>query len=228
MPGLLYLLVRDPVPIAQEAGGPWGWSGSLWKISPPPPQSVFEPWTVQNVASRYINYAVLAALGRHSLANTVFLGPVCSDGGNTKNNYYKEHYLLKCYSVYFGINLPTFGRTYFLHLQVRIWALKAEAACSSETSVNFYTTMSHNIRENSILHSHCHDNLKSHNYHVHVSPQNHSMHLKMSHFIEMGKVIMLVLENLPKILWPSNKIDFHEPLLYTNKSPAVTGISGRI
>jgi hypothetical protein len=51
-----YLLYRRP-------GGPQGQSGQVWKTLPPPG---FDPWTVQPVASRYTDCAILA----HS--NTLF------------------------------------------------------------------------------------------------------------------------------------------------------------
>jgi hypothetical protein len=37
-------------------GGPQGWSGQVWKISPPPG---FDPRTIQPVANHYTDYAVL-------------------------------------------------------------------------------------------------------------------------------------------------------------------------
>jgi hypothetical protein len=39
----------------RRLGGPQGQSGRVGKISPPP---VFDPWTVQPVASRYADCAV--------------------------------------------------------------------------------------------------------------------------------------------------------------------------
>ena len=41
----------------RRLGGPQGWSGQVWKMSPPPG---FDPWTVQSVASHYTDYAILA------------------------------------------------------------------------------------------------------------------------------------------------------------------------
>jgi hypothetical protein len=44
-------------PFYRRLGGPQGQSGQVQKISPPPG---FDPWTVQLVVSRYIDYAILA------------------------------------------------------------------------------------------------------------------------------------------------------------------------
>ena len=41
----------------RKLGGSQGWSGRVRKISPPPE---FDPWTVQPVASRYTDWAILA------------------------------------------------------------------------------------------------------------------------------------------------------------------------
>jgi len=41
-------------PFYRRLGGPQGWSGQVWKISPPPG---FDPWTIQPVGSRYTDYA---------------------------------------------------------------------------------------------------------------------------------------------------------------------------
>ena len=49
MPQPLYPPRKDPVPIAQEAGGLQSWSGRVRKISPQPG---FDPQTVQPVASQ--------------------------------------------------------------------------------------------------------------------------------------------------------------------------------
>jgi len=49
-------------------GGPQGWSGQVWKISPPPG---FDPWTVQSVASHYTQYAIPA--------HTLFIKPKWMD-----------------------------------------------------------------------------------------------------------------------------------------------------
>ena len=48
---------KDPVPIVQ--GGPQGRSGRVRKISPPPG---FDPRTVQFVASRYTDWAIVARM----------------------------------------------------------------------------------------------------------------------------------------------------------------------
>ena len=56
-PWSLYLRKRDPAPIVQEAVWAQARSGQVRKISPSPG---FDPRTVQPVASRYINYAILA------------------------------------------------------------------------------------------------------------------------------------------------------------------------
>ena len=53
MPRPLFTPGKDPVTIAQEAGGPQGRSGQVRKISPAPG---FDPRTVHPVASRYTNY----------------------------------------------------------------------------------------------------------------------------------------------------------------------------
>ena len=45
---------KTPYPFYRKLGGPQGRSGQVRKISPPP---VFEPRTVQPVASRYTDYA---------------------------------------------------------------------------------------------------------------------------------------------------------------------------
>ena len=47
-------------PLDRRLGGPQGWSGQLWKISPPPG---FDSWTVHPVVSRYTDYAILAHFG---------------------------------------------------------------------------------------------------------------------------------------------------------------------
>ena len=52
-----YTWKRDPVAIVQEAKWAQGWSGQVWKISPP---LVFDPWTILLVASCYTCCAVLA------------------------------------------------------------------------------------------------------------------------------------------------------------------------
>ena len=49
--------VKTRYPLYRRLGGPQGWSGRVRKISPLP---VFEPRTVQPVASRYTNWAIPA------------------------------------------------------------------------------------------------------------------------------------------------------------------------
>jgi hypothetical protein len=44
-------------PLYRRLGRPQGWCGRVLKISPPPG---FDPRTVQLIASRYFNYAILA------------------------------------------------------------------------------------------------------------------------------------------------------------------------
>jgi len=44
-------------PLCRRLGGPQGRSGRVWKISPP---LGFDPRTVQSVASRYTDCAILA------------------------------------------------------------------------------------------------------------------------------------------------------------------------
>jgi hypothetical protein len=44
-------------PLHRRFSGPHGWSGQVWKISPPPG---FDPQTVQPVVSRYTDYTVPA------------------------------------------------------------------------------------------------------------------------------------------------------------------------
>jgi hypothetical protein len=51
-----------------------------------------------------------------------------------------------------------------LFWDVAIIVLMMEAISTSETSVNFYQTTWRNIPENSDLHNHRHENLKSHHY----------------------------------------------------------------
>jgi len=41
----------------EKAGWPQGWSGQVWKISPPPG---FDPWTVQPIAIHYTGYTIPA------------------------------------------------------------------------------------------------------------------------------------------------------------------------
>jgi hypothetical protein len=53
------------------------------------------------------------------------------------------------------------ARNWFLACSLLI-TLMMEAASTSETSVNFYQTTWHNNPEDSHLHIHCHENLKSH------------------------------------------------------------------
>jgi len=45
---------KTQYPLYRRLGGPQGWSGKVWKISPPPG---FDPRTVQAVASHYTDYA---------------------------------------------------------------------------------------------------------------------------------------------------------------------------
>jgi hypothetical protein len=58
-------------PLCRRLDGPQGWSGWVWKISSSPG---FNPWTVQAVASRYTEYAILAHkylfIGSESLQET--------------------------------------------------------------------------------------------------------------------------------------------------------------
>jgi hypothetical protein len=44
-------------PLCRKLGGPNGWSGQVWKISPPPG---FDPQTIQPLSSRYTNYSIPA------------------------------------------------------------------------------------------------------------------------------------------------------------------------
>jgi len=44
-------------PLYRRLGGPQGWSGQVQKILTP---AEFDPWTVQPIASRYTNWAILA------------------------------------------------------------------------------------------------------------------------------------------------------------------------
>ena len=54
---LFYPWERDPVPMAQKAGGPQGRYGQVRNISPP---AEFDLLTVQSVASRYTEHAIPA------------------------------------------------------------------------------------------------------------------------------------------------------------------------
>ena len=47
---------KTPYPLYRRLGGPQGRSGQVRKISPPPE---FDPRTVQSVASRYTDYAIV-------------------------------------------------------------------------------------------------------------------------------------------------------------------------
>lgn len=49
---------RDLVPLVQEAGGPWGWSGWISKISH---TLRFKPQTIQPVVRHYIDYTILTS-----------------------------------------------------------------------------------------------------------------------------------------------------------------------
>jgi len=53
-PGHSLPLGKTRYPLYRRLGGPQGWSGQVWKISPPPG---FDPRTAQPVASRYTDYA---------------------------------------------------------------------------------------------------------------------------------------------------------------------------
>jgi hypothetical protein len=44
-------------PLYRRLGGPLGWSGGVWNISPPPG---FDPWTIQPIASCYTGCAIPA------------------------------------------------------------------------------------------------------------------------------------------------------------------------
>jgi hypothetical protein len=48
---------KTQYPLYRRLGGSHGWSGQVWKISPPPG---FDPLTIQPVASRYTDCTVLA------------------------------------------------------------------------------------------------------------------------------------------------------------------------
>jgi hypothetical protein len=56
LPWPLYL-GKTPYPLYRRLGGPQGWSGCVWKILSPPG---FDPRTVQPVARRYTDWAILA------------------------------------------------------------------------------------------------------------------------------------------------------------------------
>ena len=56
-PWSIYPRQRDPAPIVHEAGWAQARSGQVRKISP---LLGFDPRTAQPVASRYINYSILA------------------------------------------------------------------------------------------------------------------------------------------------------------------------
>jgi len=55
-PGTLPL-GKNQYPLYRRLGGPQGWSGQVWKISPPPG---FDPQIVQPVTSRYTDRAIPA------------------------------------------------------------------------------------------------------------------------------------------------------------------------
>jgi len=58
-PAALYPSGKTRYPLYRRLGGPQGLSGQVQKISPPP---VFDPRTVQPVASRYTDYATRPTL----------------------------------------------------------------------------------------------------------------------------------------------------------------------
>jgi len=53
----LYLRKKTQYPLYRRLGGIQGWSGQVRKISPPP---VFDPRTIQPLASRYTDYTIPA------------------------------------------------------------------------------------------------------------------------------------------------------------------------
>ena len=53
-PGRSLIPEKSRYPSYRRLGGPQGWSGQVWKISPP---LGFDPWTVQPIASCYTDYA---------------------------------------------------------------------------------------------------------------------------------------------------------------------------
>jgi hypothetical protein len=63
-PWLLYPRERPSID-CMRLGGPQGWSGQVWKISPP---LGFDPWIVQPVASRYTDRTIPATRFKHSLS----------------------------------------------------------------------------------------------------------------------------------------------------------------
>ena len=83
MPRPLYTRQKDPVLIVQEAGYAQGRSGRVRKISPPP---VFDPRTVQSVASRYKDCAIRAhrnnTTGSENVGNDICSDRVWSEGKN--------------------------------------------------------------------------------------------------------------------------------------------------
>ena len=54
---------KTQYPLYRRLGGPQGQSGQMWKISPPPG---FEPWIIQQIASRYTKWAIPDCLKDHS------------------------------------------------------------------------------------------------------------------------------------------------------------------
>jgi hypothetical protein len=60
-----------------------------------------------------------------------------------------------------SVSIITMKMTAIWHVALW-WALMMKAVSTSETWVNFYQTTWRNIAEDSHLHTHCHDNLKSH------------------------------------------------------------------
>jgi len=58
-PGLSTPRKETWYPLYRRLGGPQGWSGQVWKISPP---LGFDPWTVQPIEGCYTDCAILAQL----------------------------------------------------------------------------------------------------------------------------------------------------------------------
>ena len=67
-PRSLFTPWKDPVPICRRLGGPQGRSGQLRKILPPPG---FDCQTIQPVASRYTDWAVLVHI--HLRGDSLFI-----------------------------------------------------------------------------------------------------------------------------------------------------------
>jgi len=68
-PGRTLLPGKTWYPLYRRLGGPQGWSGQVWKISPPPG---FDPRTVQPVGSRYTDYATRSTRFKYNPQNIVF------------------------------------------------------------------------------------------------------------------------------------------------------------